>query len=198
MYELTYEMNQKISSPLTIRYDLSIFRNTIRDMILWHPGEYSYWTADNIQNVNSMGMESSVSLIYTINDFTSRFNAGYSFTKATNSRTAVNNDVSIGKQLMYIPENQVNSSLRLNYRNFYSFWVANLTGRRYITVDNSRYLSGYLLNNITTGIKLKLKDTSFDVNFNIDNLFNINYQTIAYYPLPGRSYSIKILVQILK
>ena len=65
IYELTYEMKQKISSPLTLRYDLSIYRNTIKDMIQWHPGEFSYWTADNIQNVNSMGLESSVSLDYT-------------------------------------------------------------------------------------------------------------------------------------
>ena len=39
---------------------------------------------------------------------------------------------------------------------------------------------------------------SLDINFNVDNLFNVNYQTIAYYPLPGRSYSIKILFQITK
>ena len=56
---------------------------TIKDMIQWHPGEYSYWTADNIQNVNSSGLESSVSLDYKINNITSGFNAGYSFTKAT-------------------------------------------------------------------------------------------------------------------
>ena len=198
IYELTYEMNQKILSPLTIRYDLSIFHNAIRDMILWHPGEYSFWTADNIQNVNSMGLESSFSLVYISNDFTFKFNTGYSFTKTTNGGSNTNNDISIGKQLMYIPKNQANGSFHLNYRSFYSSWVANMTGRRYITVDNSRYLPGYFLNNIITGIKINLKGNSLDLNFNIDNLFNVNYQTIAYYPLPGRSYSVKILVQIHK
>jgi outer membrane cobalamin receptor len=197
-YELTYEMNPKISSPLTIKYDLSFYRNAIRDMILWHPGEYSYWTADNIQSVNSMGLESSLSLDYIYNNLITWFKASYSFTKATTASSENNNDTSVGKQLIYTPENQANASLRLNYRNFYSFWSANLTGRRYITVENSKYLPGYFLNNFTTGFKLKLRSNSFDVNFNIDNLFNVNYQTIAYYPLPGRSYSIKILVQIIK
>jgi iron complex outermembrane receptor protein len=191
-------MKQSIASSLTANYDLSVFRNSIKDMILWHPGEYSYWTADNIQSVNSMGVESSFMLDYKFNNITSRFKAGYSFTNATIAGSNVNNDVSTGKQLMYIPVNQANASLRLSYRSFYSFWIANLTGRRYITTDNSKYLPGYFLNNISTGIKLSLKGNSIDVNFSIDNLFDINYQSIAYYPLPGRSYFIKLLIQIVK
>ena len=64
--------------------------------------------------------------------------------------------------------------------------------------DNSKYLPGYLINNFTTGIKVPVKASFIDLNINIDNIFNIDYQSIAYYPLPGRSYSLKILVQIIK
>jgi vitamin B12 transporter len=198
MYELTYEMTRKISLPLNFRFDLSIFRNNIRDMIQWHPGEYSWWRADNIQNVNSMGLETTVILDYQANNFKSGLNFGYSFTKATTDGSQGNSEFSKGRQLMYIPENQANASMRLSYKGLYSFWVANLTGRRYITVDNSRYLPGYFLNNIVTGIKLKLKENSLDINIGIDNLFGVNYQTIAHYPLPGRSYFVKILVQLVK
>jgi outer membrane cobalamin receptor len=196
--ELTYEMNQRISTALTFRYDVSAFRNSIKDMILWHPGEYSYWSADNIQYVNSTGVESSIVLDYKIKDFKYRFTAGYSFTKATNARSKGNDDISVGKQLMYIPEMQANTSLILTYRNFYSSWVANFTGRRYITVDNSMFLPGYFLNHISAGTKIKLKSNSLDMSFTIDNLFNVNYQAIAHYPLPGRIYSFKILIQIIK
>ena len=38
IYELTYEMNQKIYDPLKFKYDISIFHNSIKDMIQWHPG----------------------------------------------------------------------------------------------------------------------------------------------------------------
>lgn len=198
IYEFTYEMTQDVSSLLTLSYDLSVFKNTIKDMIQWHPGEYSYWTADNIRNVNSIGLETSVSFNYKLNNVTSVFNAGYSFTKATNRSSKESIGNSAGKQLMYIPENQVNASFRLSYRNYYTSWLSNMTGRRFITVDNSNYLPGYFINNITTGYKLKLKRNLLNINFNVDNLFNINYQTIAYYPLPGRSYFIKILFQLTK
>jgi vitamin B12 transporter len=73
-----------------------------------------------------------------------------------------------------------------------------MTGKRYLTVDNSDYLPGYMLNNIITGFRLKMKGNTFDLNFQIDNIFDVNYQTIAFYPLPGRSYSLKLLIQILK
>jgi iron complex outermembrane receptor protein len=196
IYELSYEMKQHILSGLAIRYDMSVFRNSIKDMIQWHPGEYSYWTADNIKYVNSMGFESSLSLEYTHDSFKSVFTTGYSYTKASEAGNTNQNSMAPGKQLMYIPENQANLSIRMNYRNYYSSWIVNLTGIRYITVDNSRYLPGYILNNIITGAKINFKGNLLDLNFTIDNLFNVSYQTIAFYPQPGRSYSIKLLLQI--
>ena len=60
---------------------------------------------------------------------------------------------------MYIPENQLNISLRFGYRNFYTSLLSDMTGKRYITVDNSRYLPGYSINSLSAGIKLKLKQT---------------------------------------
>jgi vitamin B12 transporter len=198
MYEITYEMNLKISSPFIFKYDLTIFHNSISDMILWHPGEFAYWTADNIQNMNSTGMESSLTLDYIRNNVTASINAGYSFTRSINGGTNTENDISAGKQLMYIPENQAKASVRMAFKNIYSIWLANFTGDRYITADNSKFLPGYLINNLTTGIKLPLKTSSIDINLSIDNIFNVNYQSIAYYPLPGRFFNMKILIQLVK
>jgi iron complex outermembrane receptor protein len=81
---------------------------------------------------------------------------------------------------------------------FYSSWITTMTGKRYLTVNNSDYLPGYMLNNLIAGFRLSSKGNALDLNFQIDNLFNNTYQTIAYYPLPGRSYSLKLLLQILK
>lgn len=198
MYEISYEMNQKISLPLSFKYDMSVFRYNIKDMIQWHPGEYAYWTADNIQSVNSTGLESSVVLDYAHDKLNAGLNAGYSLTRAVAGGTGIQNDVSIGKQLLYIPEHQVNASFRIGFSYFYSAWVADFTGKRYITVDNSRYLPGYIINNFITGIKLPVKNVLIDINLTIDNLFNKNYQSIAFYPLPGRSYFLRILVQLIK
>jgi outer membrane cobalamin receptor len=198
IYELTGEMNQKITDPLGMKFNLSLFRNDINDMIQWHPGEYSYWTADNIKSVNSSGLESSFSLNYSANKLKAGLNANYSFTRATIAASNISNDEAVGRQLIYVPANKANCSFLMNYGVFYSSWNIMMTGRRYLSVDNSDYLPCYMLNNLITGLRVNLKANTVDLNFAVDNLFDINYQTIAYYPLPGRSYSLKLLIQILK
>jgi iron complex outermembrane receptor protein len=197
-YELTYKMILNSSSPLSFTSDISIFHNDIKNMIEWHPGDNAIWTVDNIGRVNSEGVESTISVVYKADKFTGHFNAGYSFTKASAMKSYMANDASVGKQLIYIPENQLNGSLRLSFGNFYSSWLVNLTGKEFTTSDDSKFLPSYVLNSIITGIKLHLSGTSIDLNLNIDNLFAVNYQTVAGYPLPGRSYFLKILFQFVK
>jgi iron complex outermembrane receptor protein len=198
IYELTYEMKQKISLPLNLGFDLTLFRNDIKDMIQWHPGKYSYWTADNIKNVKTMGIESSVMMNYKLNHISSGLKANYSFTKANSVVSSETNDASSGKQLIYVPQNQANVLFNLKYKNTYTSWIANMIGKRYITADNSKFLPGYFLNSVLVGIRLKLKSHSLDTSFNIDNIFNVSYETVAYYPLPGRAYSLKFSIQINK
>jgi vitamin B12 transporter len=198
VYEISYEMIRKISIPSNLKYDLSVFHNSIKDMIQWHPGESSYWTADNINKVNTAGFETSVSFDYILNDINASLRAGYSYTRATEGESRLENDVSVGKQLMYIPENLIDATTKFGYKNIYSSWIINFTGKRFITADNSKYLPAYLINNFNCGIKLPVRNSTIDLNFNIDNLFNSYYQSIAHYPLPGRSYYVKILIQIIK
>ncbi len=194
IYELNYQMIDRVFSLIDLSYDISVFRNSLKDMIQWHPGEFSYWTADNIKKVNSTGLETSLSLKYKMNRFTSLVNAAYSFTRASEE----NNEGSGRKQLIYVPENQSNVSIRIKYGKVYTTWRTNMTGRRYTTADNTKYLPAYLLNNVAAGVQYETKWGMLDFNFDIDNLFDINYETIAYYPLPGRTYMIKILIQIIK
>jgi len=198
IYEMTYEMVQKISDPLILKYDLTIFRYNIKDMIQWHQGEFSYWTPDNIANVKSTGGESSISLDYKRNHLNANLRASYSLTRSVSDGSMIENDNTTGKQLMYVPENQVKVLFRIGLNKIYSSWAADFTGKRYIYADNSKYLPCYFVNNITAGIKFKVKGSLIDMNFNIDNLFDINYQSIAYYPLPGRSFFLKILIQLVK
>jgi iron complex outermembrane receptor protein len=198
VYEVSYEMNQKISVPLCLKYNLTFFRYAIDNMIQWQPGEHLYWTAENIKKVKSSGAESSVSVDYKHNHLNATIKAGYILTLAKYGESKFSNDNSARKQLMYVPENQANASFRMGYKNCYTAWVSCITGKRYTATDNSAFLTGYFVNNIMAGIKLALKNTSADINFNIENLFNKNYQSIANFPLPGRSYNIKILLQFLK
>jgi outer membrane cobalamin receptor len=196
LFDLGYKLSQKISSSISLNTELGLFKNLIRDMIQWHPGDYSYWIAENISRVNTSGIESSISLRFHLNDLKINFNASYSYTKAIS--TGAGSEPETQNQLMYIPENQVNGSLFTGYKNFYFVWMTCYTGIRYITIDNSHFLPGYSVSNIICGTNIPFKASYFDLKLTVENIFNVSYQAIAYYPQPGRSFNISILYQFNK
>jgi vitamin B12 transporter len=198
MYELGADLSHKISEPFSLKYNASFFRNDIRDMIQWRPGEFTYWTAANIKSVTTQGLEVSSKLTHSVPGFSSSLNAGYTYTRAETVASDVPGDASAGKQLIYVPEHQANGSLDACYRKFYTSWITSYTGRRYLSVDNQDFLPGHVLTDLVTGFRLDLKNSTIDLNFRISNLFNASYQTIAWYPMPGRSYSVRLLFQIHK
>ena len=137
LYEFVFEMNQNVSASTNLKYDLTAFYNSIKNMIQWHPGEYSYWIPENIKNVNSSGIETSLSVIYKLDNLSVNLHAGYSYTRASEGKfSKVSNDLE-GKQLIYVPVNQANSLIRVGFRNFYSIIATNYTGKRFTTPDNS-------------------------------------------------------------
>jgi iron complex outermembrane receptor protein len=198
IYEFSYEMSRNISNLVLFGYDLTLFHYAITDMIQWNPGKYSEWSAENINKVNSSGAESSISVHYKTDHLDAKLKASYILTLAKYGMSKLENDNSAGKQLIYTPEHQTNTSMRIGYKKFYSTWVAYFVGKRYTTKDDSYFVSGYFINNVMAGVMIPVKSSSLDINFGIDNVFNTRYQSIANYPLPGRSFNVKILIQLVK
>jgi len=195
-YEIGYKLDHKVSQTITLSSEVDYFNNYIRDMIQWIPGTSSFWVTENIGSVNSSGFESLLSAKYRRNDLSVNLNAGYSYTlaKEINSTSAEN----IGKQLIYIPKNYINSRLYLGYKHIYAILGTNFTGRTFTTSDNTGFLKAYNRTNITGGVKLNFNENFIDISFKIENAFNVSYQTIAYYPQPGRTYFLTACLHLKK
>ena len=195
--ELSIGMGSKISSPFRYRTEFTLFRNEIKEMIHWHPGQYSYWTADNIRSVTTYGFESSSGFAYSHGNLSAGLETEYSFTKAFVSGPLVNQEIE-QKQLLYVPVHQISSVVRACYKRIQSSMVTRFTGKRFITVDNSQYLPAYIVSDLNLGIKISAGKSTFETDFIIENIFDVNYQSIAWYPMPGRSFLIKLVFQIKK
>ena len=182
--EAGYKLKNNIGSSMRIGSELNYFNNYIRNMIQWYPETDFIWVAGNVGSVNTSGVESSVSASYLINKFSIDINAGYSFTRARD----ISSDETSDEQLIYIPKHQANAILQVSYNNLYTAWVANFTGRTYTTSDNKEFLNDYTINSLSGGYKLQFRGSSADIRIKIENIFDVSYQTIAYYPQPGRSY----------
>jgi vitamin B12 transporter len=192
--ELSFDMKDRISEFLEVNPELTLYASRINDMIQWLPGEYSYWTPQNISRVGTSGAEAGVGLGYKSTSLSVRLKLQYSF----NLAHLIDNNEKDSKQLIYVPENLFNASLGFEYGSFNASFLANYTGKRYTDMDNTRYLPAYMLNDIIAGLRLKPGANSFSLCIKASNIFNVSYEAIAFYPMPGRSFMFSVIYQFIK
>lgn len=193
--EIGWEMSEKKLSHFSYKYDITVFRSFIRDMIKWTPGNNSLWYAANLSKVNTSGIEASLSLHYSAGTFISDLTSGYSFTRAADISKETGSNA---RQLIYVPFHQINNIFRMGYRSFSVSLLSIFTGRRYTDSDNTRFLPGYLVNDLSMGMKFNLKIIALNTLFVIENLFNEEYQNTAWYPMPGRSFMFKLTFENIR
>lgn len=193
-FEIGWDMTEVISSSLKIKDELTFYRNFIDNLIQWHPGSGTFWVADNLKKTETTGFESGVTLIYHSGELNALLKAGYTYTKAVSTDSENENRQEQGKQIIYVPASKLNTLLRVSVDHFYSGFNTSFVGKRFLTADNSQYLPAFMICNLDFGMKLDAGKTSWDMSFTVDNLLNQNYQNVAWYPMPGRSYTISLLI----
>ncbi|HPF03527.1 MAG TPA: TonB-dependent receptor [Bacteroidales bacterium] len=189
--EAGYSLSHQLGNSLSLSSELNYFNNYIRNMIQWFPNSSFYWTAGNIGKANTKGIEYSLAMKYHPGNLLFDFSGVWSYTDArdiTSSETR-------GKHLVYVPRHKVNGIIRIAYNNLFTEWMTGFTGRTYTSADNTSVLDNYLINSITAGFGIHPGKTSADIRMRIDNIFNRQYQTIQYYPQPGRSFLISLTLK---
>jgi iron complex outermembrane receptor protein len=196
--EITGDMSQQLSPDFLLQSTASYFRNSIRDMIQWDPGQDQIWSVYNLGHVVSSGIEASVRLNYSDGKLVARFNGDYTFTRSIMKASPLTSESSEGKQLIYIPRNQVNGVIKIGYGNVYGSWGATFCDKRFTSTDNYYFLPYYVINNASAGYRLSFDKYLADINLNVYNMFGYDYESVANYPMPGRSFILKILLQFTK
>jgi outer membrane cobalamin receptor len=79
----------------------------------------------------------------------------------------------------------------------------NGVGKRYTTSNNSEagfehVLNPYILSRISLEKEITLKDVSLSLKTRIENLFDQDYQSILWRPMPGRSYHFTAAIKFRK
>jgi len=164
-----------------------------KDKIVWSPNSNGFWTPKNI------GSSTSNIFMLELNtgkDFSKNFNADvgfkYSYTRSIKKSLDFQGDPSYGKQIFYIPEQLAKFNLSLKYREsglniFYSF-----TGKRFTDFENEKFLPAADIVEVNFSHNIKLDKFGMGLKFEINNLFNEDYQIISGYPMPLRNYKINL------
>ena len=175
-------IQKSIKELITVSTEITGFYSKIKNWILWTPDTISgsFWTTENKQKVENKGFETSLSIKYKSKGLQLDANMFYAYTSSIDEETR--------KQLIYVSLHSYKLNFSAVYRKFEARFNYNFTDRRYIATDNNWYMPNYSLSSLSIGKQVILNKNKLLVRFSIHNLFDRQYQAIAWRPMPGRNY----------
>ncbi|MCF8275701.1 MAG: TonB-dependent receptor [Flavobacteriales bacterium] len=178
------------------RFDATYFQSEIDHWIIWLPLG-NVWTPQNKRAVSSKGVEAKLEATATIGKVLLKLNGAYTYVSSTVKKGSSETDVSVGHQLIYVPAHQAKAYVSVHFAKLFLLIGHQYTGLRYTTSDNKSSLPAYQLSYASVGYEYTFKKHTIGINLTVDNLFDKDYQTIAWRPMPGRSFLINLNYQFL-
>ncbi len=181
------EIGQRLTFK-NIVFSATAYYIDILDLIQWKPNTTNgNWNPNNVAKATSYGTEFKLDYEKKIGSNTFIFNSNYAYTVSEDKKTK--------QQLVYIPFHKMNANVAFSHKKITANYQFLYNGYVYTATDHSTFLKSYLVSNIGIDYDFGKKTTS-KIGFQIANLFNENYQSVAQRPLPGRNYSIYINFKI--
>jgi len=192
--EAGVELNLHTGELIRSKIKFDFYNLFIDNMIQWVPANSGFWSPQNLQKVWSRGMEISSRSDWKYAGFNGYFRFGYIYSPSTYKQTATGETDMLGKQLIYIPLHKVQETFFIGKNAYYTLFSFVLNGKRYVQSDNKKSLPAYTLFDFYAGTTIKTKKVNFRLQGEIHNILNVTYQSVLYYPEPGRSFAISILI----
>jgi len=158
------------------------------NLIQWRPNNQGIWMAMNVQDVSQYGLELGFDWKRKWGNQIVVWESEYTFTKSTDNTT--------NNQLLYVPEHLFRSNLAYQYKRLVAFSQLLYNGSVYTTTDNSDSLPGYVVGNMGLDYHWALKTkVKFILGLKVNNIFNTNYQNVAYRPMPNRNFQLQLITK---
>jgi outer membrane cobalamin receptor len=166
---------------LTTDFSLTGFIKKNKDLINYQQIGAGITRPFNIENALITGIEVECNLTQKYWDLLLQ----YTFTDATNKSE---NSFKNNKQVPGIPQNAFASELTIKLNKFKIFYRFNYVSKEYFDEINLIFEE----NRIIQDIGLGYSSNKFDLTIEVKNLANKQYEDFANYPLPGRSFWLKV------
>lgn len=174
-----------------VNASLDVYYNNVRDKIIIIPYPFMA-SSTNLGKVRIKGVDLKLATNISLGDkMNVDINGSYSYMEALDM-TDPGNSKTYKNQIQYTPKHSGAITVGFNnpWVNFsYSIVAAN---KRYFNIQNIKdnRINGYSDHSISLYKKLRIKGYDCYLQGNLLNIWNENYDIIAYYPMPGRSFKI--------
>ncbi len=189
---------QYIKRQFSLESRISGYASYIHNWIVWNYTSVNFWTPENVQTVFARGIECYISSDVDYLNWIYRVRANFSFTRTTSEDKddPYYGSASYGKQLIFIPMYLYNLLFNTEYHHWYLNYSLNYTGNRYTTSSNDpeSLLPRYLLNNAALGKTFYLAKYKSDLQLQVNNLFNTQYEPIRGMAMPGINFELLLRI----
>lgn len=176
----------KILDYTTLTIDA--YYNKISDKIVALPTMF-IWRMLNLGEVQITGIDLNASTYFTVAEAVQiNLSGNYTFQNAID--TTDPSDKNYRDQIPYTARHSGNIALTCLTKWVNLGYTATIMGKRYSLPQNidANLIEGYTDQNININREFEFKNFAMKLQAEVLNVFDVNYDVIKYYPMPGRQY----------
>lgn len=184
-----------------LELNVDAFHILTKDMITAVPTSPISWSAQNIARTEGKGVELTLALgDYFLQQqnavlYIAATNISYTLQSTTDKSSG---SLSYNKQLRYVPQEMFSYLFAVSLYKFEIGAKGTYSSFRYLQADNAQnvILPYYFVNDIFVNKKIKIANTSLSLRLDILNIFDVRYEIISNYIMPGRQCRISLGIDI--
>jgi vitamin B12 transporter len=174
--------------------EASYFNTRTKDRIAWVPQKDGLWKPKNLLEVESIGLELVAGYHLFNDDLIIR--ASYTNSDVRKSASAIAGDQTLNKQLPYLPHEMADVSLMFRLSPINVSIHHAFTGFRYITETNDAgfILSPFQKTDVSMSAGILNEPFKARLSMEVSNLLNTEYEIFPNYPMPLRTFGVRLSV----
>ena len=181
------------------RLEPTIFFSRVNDWIQWVPQDNGVWSPVNFLKVQSQGAEVYVQCEKLTRNDRTRFRF--------ETRWTINDVVELDSMALQQERRMIYSPRLIGYqgatiqRGKHSASIGyRFVSERFTDEANTQHraLDAYGLCNVWYAVNFKKRDVEFDVTAGVDNVFNVSYEAIRAYAMPGRIWRVGLACSFIQ
>ena len=174
-----------------------VYINKVEDKIIAVPFNMFVWRMMNIGRARIIGLDANIDAKYAINrQQTLQLSANYTLQKAQNRTNKASEQYNY--QLAYTPKHAFGTTA--TWLNQWANLSVSIDGQtaRWTTNEHAQgtRLAGFAEADVAIWRTFPLKKASLTLKMAMQNVLNKQYELVAHYPMPGRSWSISATIDI--
>lgn len=181
-----------------ISFSADVYFNQINDKIIALPNKDLFiWTMYNVGKVNIYGADFTSKFNYTLNQKSEiQTNINYTYQLALDKSDPTS--PLYNNQIPYTPQHTISFNTGFQKQRWGVFYNQIFSSGRYYLGENkpAYFVKGFSVSDVSANYRIKVYTKPLVLSAEVNNIFNLNYDIVRSFPMPGTSLRLTIKTTI--